>query len=247
MPIHLRGQPGDVAPYVLLPGDPNRARYIADTYLEGTKLYTEHRGMLGFTGSYRGVRVSVQTSMMGCPSAAIAVEELAMLGAKVVIRVGTCGGTSPKLNPADLVIAQAALARDGTTRQYLGEGNHAPISSFRIVRAAQDAARTANVPHTVGVIASDDAFYAVTPEEARGLYDTRGVLGLEMEASAVFTVATLRGLEAGCLLTVSNYIGDESLVPDAVLKNGVDRMVRVALETILTLESERPLSATTQP
>jgi purine-nucleoside phosphorylase len=241
MPIHLRAQPGDVAPYVLLPGDPNRAKYIAETYLEGARLYTEHRGMLGFTGSYRGVRVSVQTSMMGCPSAAIAVEELAMLGAKVVIRVGTCGGTSPKLNPADLVIAQAALARDGTTRQYLGEGNHAPIASYRIVRAAEDAARKLDLPHTVGLVASDDAFYGVTAGEARGLYDTRGVLGLEMEASAVFTVATLRGLEAGCLLTVSNYIGDEALVPDEVLKRGVDRMVQTALETVVTLESDRPL------
>ena len=241
MPIHVRGQPGDVAPYVLLPGDPNRAKYIAEHYLEGAKLYTEHRGMLGFTGKYKGVRVSVQTSMMGCPSAAIAVEELAMLGAKVVIRVGTCGGTSPNLNPADLVIVQAALARDGTTRQYLGEGNHAPIATFRIVRAAEDVAKELNLPHTVGLIASDDAFYAVTPQEARGLYDSRGVLGLEMEASAVFTVATLRGLEAACLLTVSNYIGDEALVPDEVLKNGVDAMVKTALETILKLEAQRPL------
>jgi purine-nucleoside phosphorylase len=240
MPIHIRGQPGDVAPYVLLPGDPNRAKYIAEHFLQDAKLYTQHRGMLGYTGTYGGVRVSVQTSMMGCPSAAITVEELAMLGAKVIIRVGTCGGTSPKLNPADLVITQAALARDGTTRQYLGEGNHTPIGSFRIVRAAEDAARAAQIPHTVGLIASDDAFYGVTPQEARGLYDTRGVLGLEMEASAVFTVATLRGMEAGCLLTVSNYIGDETLVPDEVLKNGVDKMVRVALETILTLERERP-------
>jgi purine-nucleoside phosphorylase len=242
MPIHLRGQPGDVAPYVLLPGDPNRAKYIAENFLEDAKLYTQHRGMLGYTGMHKGVRVSVQTSMMGCPSAAIAVEELAMLGAKVIIRVGTCGGTSPNLKPADLVIAQAALARDGTTRQYLGEGNHTPISAFRIVRAAEEAARAAALPHTVGLIASDDAFYGVTPQEARGLYDTRGVLGLEMEASAVFTVATLRGLEAGCLLTVSNYIGDETLVPDEVLKTGVDRMVGVALETVLTLERERPLT-----
>jgi purine-nucleoside phosphorylase len=237
MPIHLRGQPGDVAPYVLLPGDPNRAKYIAQHFLEDARLYTEHRGMLGFTGHYQGVRVSVQTTMMGCPSAAITVEELAMLGAKVVIRVGTCGGTSPKLQPADLVIAQAALARDGTTRQYLGEGNHTPIASHRIVRAAEDAAIELNLSHTVGLIASDDAFYGVTPQEARGLYDTRGVLGLEMEASAVFTVATLRGLEAGCLVSVSNYIGDETLAPDDVLKRGVDNMIRTALEAILKLEA----------
>jgi purine-nucleoside phosphorylase len=236
MPIHLRGQPGDVAPYVLLPGDPNRAKYIASTFLENSRLYTEHRGMLGFTGTYKGIRVSVQTSMMGCPSAAIACEEL-------IIRVGTCGGVSPNLKPADLVIAQASLARDGTTRQYMGEGNHTPIATFRIVRAAEDAAREANLPHAVGLIASDDSFYSVTAEEARGLFTTRGVLGLEMEASAVFTVAHLRGMEAACLATVSNYIGDESLVSDEVLKRGVDNMVLVALETIVKLEAEKPLSA----
>ena len=170
-----------------------------------------------------------------------ACEELHMLEAKVLIRVGTCGGTSPNLDPADLLIAQASLARDGTTKQYMGEGNHTPIASWRVSRAAQDAARALKVPHVVGLISSDDSFYSVTSEEARGLFTTRGVLGIEMEASAVFTVATLRGMEAGCLTTVSNYIGDESMVPDEVLKMGVDNMVRTALETILILEAERPL------
>jgi purine-nucleoside phosphorylase len=241
MPMHVKGTLGEVAPYVLLPGDPKRAKYIADTFLEGAKQYTDHRGMLGFTGTYKGVRVSVQTTGMGCPSAAIVCEELFMLEAKVLIRVGTCGGTSPNLDPADLVIAQASLARDGTTRQYMGEGNHTPIASWRVARAAQDAARALKVPHAVGLISSDDSFYSVTSEEARGLFTSRGVLGIEMEASAVFTVATLRGMEAGCLTTVSNYIGDEAMVPDEVLKMGVDNMVRTALEAVLILEAERPL------
>jgi purine-nucleoside phosphorylase len=240
--MHVKGTIGEVAPYVLLPGDPKRAKYIADTFLENPKQYTDHRGMLGFTGMYKGVRVSVQTTGMGCPSAAIVCEELFMLEAKVLIRVGTCGGTSPNLDPADLVIAQAALARDGTTRQYMGEGNHTPIASWRVARAAQDAGRALNVPHAVGMISSDDSFYSVTSEEARGLFTSRGVLGIEMEASAVFTVSTLRGMEAGCLTTVSNYIGDESMVPDEVLKMGVDNMVRTALEAVLILEAERPLS-----
>lgn len=243
MPIHVRGQPGDVAPYVLLPGDPNRARYIAQTYLENPVLYTEHRGMLGYTGIYKGLRVSVQTTGMGCPSASIVAEELAMLGAKVLVRVGTCGGTSPDLKPADLVIAQASLARDGTTRQYVGEGNHTPIGTYRIIRAADDAARAAGVPYQVGLIVTDDSFYALSREQARGLYTERGVIGVEMEASAIFTVAHLRGLEAACLTTVSNYIGDESLVPDEVLKRGVDNMITVALETCLALEAEKNLGS----
>jgi purine-nucleoside phosphorylase len=241
MPIHVRGQPGDVAPYVLLPGDPNRAKYIAQTFLENAVLYTEHRGMLGYTGTYKGLRISVQTTGMGCPSASIVAEELAMLGAKVLVRVGTCGGTSPDVKPADLVIAQASLARDGTTRQYMGEGNHTPIASYRIVRAADDAAKAAHVPYHVGLIVTDDSFYALSSDAARDLYTTRGVIGIEMEASAIFTVAHLRGMEAACLATVSNYIGDESLVPDEVLKHGVDNMITVALETCLTLEAEQHL------
>lgn len=238
MPIHLRGQPGDVAPYVLLPGDPNRAKYIAQTFFENPVLYTEHRGMLGYTGTYKGLRVSVQTTGMGCPSASIVAEELGMLGAKVLVRVGTCGGTSPDVKPADLLIAQASLARDGTTRQYLGEGNHTPIATYRIIRAADDAARAAKVPYHVGLIATDDSFYALSPEQARALYVDRGVIGIEMEASAIFTVAHLRGMEAACLATVSNYIGDETLVPDEVLKRGVDDMITVALETCLRLEAK---------
>ncbi len=241
MPIHLRAEPSDVASYVLLPGDPNRAKFVAETYLEDAKLYTEHRGMLGFTGTYKGIRVSVQTTMMGCPSAAITVEELAMLGAKLVIRIGTCGGTSPNLNPTDLVIAQAALARDGTTQQYLGEGNHCPIADYRVIRALEQAATAKKAVHTVGLIASDDAFYGVTAEEARGLYDTRGVLGLEMESSAVFTVARLRGLESGAIVAVSNYIGDENLVADDVLKRGVSTMIETALEAIVLLDAQKKL------
>jgi purine-nucleoside phosphorylase len=242
MPIHVHAEPGEVAPYVLLPGDPNRATYIAQTFLDNPVRYTEYRCMFGYTGFYQGLRVSVQTTGMGCPSAAIITEELAMLGAKVLIRVGTTGGTSPNVNPADLLIAQATLARDGTTRQYLGVGNHTPVASYRIVRAADDIAGAANIPRHVGLIASDDAFYAVTPEEARGLFTSRGVLGIEMEASAIFTVAHLRGMEAACLATVSNYIGDESFVPDEVLKTGVDNMIRTALETCLKLEAEHPIS-----
>lgn len=241
MPIHLKAQPGEVAPYVLLPGDPGRARYIAETFLENASLYTEHRGLLGFTGAYKGVPVSVQTTGMGCPSAAIVAEELAMLGAKVLLRVGTCGGTGEGVRPADLVIAQAALAADGTTRQYLGDGPHVPLPSFRLVRAAADAARGAGVPHHVGLIASEDSFYAPGPDHAQRMRE-RGVLGIEMEASAVFTVATLRGLEAGCLVTVSNHIGDSELVPDEVLKAGVDAMIGVALQTLVALEGERPLA-----
>ncbi|WP_216327305.1 purine-nucleoside phosphorylase [Deinococcus aestuarii] len=232
--IHVRARPGDVAEFVLLPGDPNRARRIAEEYLEGATLYTEHRQLLGFTGTYRGVRVSVQTTGMGCPSAAIVTEELARLGARTLIRVGTLGGATPAVKPADLVVATAAVPNDGTTRQLLGGAPYAPAASFEVVEAAVRAAREHGVPHHVGLVMTEDAFYASTPEHAR-LWASRGVLGFEMEASAIFLVAAQRGLRAGCLTACSNDIGDPQLVPDDVLAGGVDRMIRVALDAIVTL------------
>ncbi|SMB94546.1 purine-nucleoside phosphorylase [Deinococcus hopiensis] len=232
--IHVRAQAGDVAEYVLLPGDPHRARHIAQTYLEDATLYAEHRQLLGFTGTYQGVPVSVQTTGMGCPSAAIVAEELARLGAKTLIRVGTLGGAAPRVRPADLVIATAAVPNDGTTRQLLGGAPYAPAASFEVVEASVQAARAAGVAHHAGLVMTEDAFYASTPEHAR-LWASRGVLGFEMEASAIFLVAAQHGLRAGCLTTCSNDIGDPQLVPEEVLANGVDRMVRVALEAVVRL------------
>lgn len=233
--IHVRAQNGDVAPYVLLPGDPGRARRIAETYLHNPVLYTEHRGLLGFTGTYQGVRVSVQTTGMGCPSASIVAEELVRLGATHLLRVGTCGAATPALKPADLVIAQAAVPNDGTTRQYLGGAPYAPTASFDLVEAGVQAARALGLPHHVGLIMTEDAFYASTPEHARK-WASFGVLAFEMEASALFLVAAMRGVKAGCLATVSNDIGDPQLVQDEVLARGVDQMVRAALESFVRVD-----------
>ncbi|MFC4455567.1 purine-nucleoside phosphorylase [Deinococcus sonorensis] len=234
--IHVRAAPGAVAPYVLLPGDPNRAHHIAQTYLEGASEYTRHRQLLGYTGTYRGVPVSVQATGMGCPSAAIVTEELIRLGARTLIRVGTLGGATPRLQAADLVIAQAAVPNDGTTRQLLQGAPYAPTASFEVVEAAVQAAREAGVTHHVGLVMTEDAFYASTPEHARR-WAGYGVLGFEMEASAIFLVAAMHGVRAGCLATVSNDIGDPQLVPEAVLAEGVDRMVRVALEALVRLHA----------
>lgn len=232
--IHVRAKPGDVAPYVLLPGDPGRARFIAETYLEDVRPYTSHRGLLGFTGTYQSVPISVQTTGMGCPSASIVAEELVRLGATHLLRVGTCGAATPRLAPADLVIAMASVPNDGTTRQFLGGAPYAPTASFELVEASVAAARTLNVPHHVGLVMTEDAFYASTPQHARH-WASYGVLGFEMEASALFLVAAMRGVKAGCLVTVSNDIGDPQLVPDEVLAHGVDAMTRTALETFVRI------------
>ncbi len=240
MPIHVKAEPGDVAPYVLLPGDPNRATYIAETFLENPVLYTDYRQMFGYTGVYKGLRVSVQTTGMGCPTTAIVLEELIQVGAKVVIRVGTCGSLKPELEPTDLVIAQGSLPFDGTTRTYLGDGPIVPIPSWRVLRASVDAAEREGIKHHVALLASSDNYYA-TPwlREERV---KRGAWAVEMEASAIFTIAMLRGIEAGCVCTVSNYVGDRSHQPEDVLRKGIDDMTLVALETCVALEADRAQS-----
>ncbi|MEX1254476.1 MAG: purine-nucleoside phosphorylase [Dehalococcoidia bacterium] len=232
-PIHIRGQAGDVARIVLLPGDPGRATRVAER-LDGARCYNEFRGLLGYTGAYKGVPVSVQTTGMGAPSAAIVVEELALLGAKTVVRIGTCGGAGPDVRPTDLIVATAACPIEGTTRLYVDGDPYAPAASFRVVRALVDAAERLGARHHVGLVATEDALYAVTPEW-RERWAARGVLAQEMEASAVFTVAALRGLGAGCLLVASNSAGQHERLPDSELEDAIDRMIDVALAAAAAL------------
>ncbi len=211
---------------MLLPGDPGRARRVAER-LDGARCYNEYRGLLGYTGTYKDIPVSVQTTGMGAPSAAIVVEELAMLGAQVLIRIGTCGGTRDDIRATDLIVATSVCAFDGTTRQYMGDG-YEPNATDRVVRALIDAAERAGARYHVGSVATEDALYAVTPGVAQELA-ARGVLAQEMEASAIFTVAALRGLEAGCLLTVSNAAGQHERLSDEDLLPAIDRMIDLAL------------------
>lgn len=229
-PIHLRAKGGDVAPSVLLVGDPGRAKRVADL-LDSVRCYNEFRGLLGYTGTYNGVEVSVQTTGMGCPSAAIVCEELTMLGARTLIRLGTCGALQPYMYATDLVIATAACPLDGTTRAYLGGDAYAPAATFAVVRALVDAAQREGVRHHVGVIATEDALYAVRDDWTER-WQARGVLAQEMEASAIFTVAALRGLEAGCIAVASNAAGQHERLPDAELQPAIDAMIRVGLGAV---------------
>ena len=228
--LHLHAEPGDVAPFVLLPGDPNRAKLIAETFFGSPHRYTDHRGLWGYTGTYQGLRVSVQTTGMGCPSLAIVTEELVRLGAKTLLRVGTAGIIAETVAPGDLVVANASVPRDGTTRMYLGGDAYAPSASFSVTRALAEAAPEAHV----GLIQTEDAFYATGPEDVPKLAE-RGVLALEMEASALFLLGKLRGVETGCILVASNRIGDAQLIDPAFLHAQVLAMTETALEACLTL------------
>jgi len=232
--IHLRAEEGDYAPLVLLPGDPNRARRISERFDAGSvRQVNDHRGLFGFTGTYRGVPVSAQTSGMGTPSLSIVVEELLRLGARRLIRVGTCGGIAEGLRTGDLVIATAACPVDGATNTYLHGEPYAPAADFDLTRDLVDAAAAAGVEAQTGLIASVDVFYNTDDDYAKRWRD-RGVLAFEMEASALFFLAARAGVQAACALTVSDVLSEdvtteESYLPLEELDRAIDRMIDVAL------------------
>jgi DeoD family purine-nucleoside phosphorylase len=234
-PVHVRAEPGDFAESVLLPGDPLRAQYIAETFFEGAELVTDERGMLGYTGTYKGKPVSVQATGMGCPSAAIVTEELIELGARNLIRVGTCGGYSRELRLGDLVVATSAAPQDGTVSSITRGVPYAPAAHFDVVHAAHHAAESAGRRTFVGQVVTSDLFYDPTEDPAR-FWGDLGVLAVEMEAAAIFTIAAMHGVRAGCLLTVSDTIGAEIVrISDQQLRNSVDNMITLALDTLNAL------------
>ena len=239
MPIHLRAERGDYADAVLLPGDPLRAKYIADTYLEGAKQVNSERGLLGYTGTYEGKAVSVQGTGMGCPGATIVFEELIQLGCTKLMRVGTCGGLQPHHALGDLIVALTAVPADSTSMHLVDNEPHCPTASWELIHGAVHAAKEMGQPMHVGPIVSSDLFY--NPNEGQyERWSQRGVLAVEMEASALFTVAALggigkvSGIHAGCLLTVSDIVveGVFTRISDDELRAAVDRMTRVALATV---------------
>lgn len=235
-PVHVRAEPGDFAESVLLPGDPRRAKYIADNFFDDARLVTEERGMLGYTGTYKGEPVSVQTTGMGCPSASIVTEELIQLGVKNLLRVGTCGGYHQDLQLGDLIVATAATPQDGTVSSITQGVPYAPAAHFDLVHAAHHAAESAGRRTFMGPIVSSDLFYDPEEDPAQ-MWSNLGVLAVEMEAAAIFTIAAMHGVKAGCLLTVSDTIGREAVVriEDSALKDAVDNMMALALDTLNAL------------
>jgi DeoD family purine-nucleoside phosphorylase len=240
--IHLRAEEGDYAPLVLLPGDPNRAKRVAEMFdggLEAAKLTNEHRGMLGYTGTYKGQPVSVQTSGMGTPSLSIVVEELLNLGVKRLVRVGTTGGIGRGVRTGDLVVATAAAPVDGATSTYLHGEPYAPAADFELTRALVDVARAKGVQPHIGPIATVDVFYN-PDDDYVSKWRARGILSVEMEAAALFTLASRAwaagdDVRAACILTVSDTMSEGESIGDSYmsledLEKATDRMIEVALE-----------------
>lgn len=233
MPIHLRAEPGDYAEACLLPGDPLRARYIAETFLEDARQVNGERALLGYTGIFAGRPVSVQATGMGCPSAAIVAEELVQLGVRRLLRVGTCGGLQADMQLGELVVALSATPADPTALTYTGGEPHAPTASWELVHAAVHAAKDLGKKVRVGPVVSSNVFY--DPDGGRAQrWSDRGILAVEMEAAVLFTLGALRGVETGCLLTVSDVKvqGELVRISDEAMRQAVNEMTELALRTV---------------
>ena len=231
MPIHLRADPGDYAPNVLCPGDPRRAGYIAESFFDpGYRCVNEERGMLGFTGTFEGAPISVQSTGMGSPSSGIVFEELVMLGARRLIRVGTCGALDPRAKMGDTVIGIAATADDQTALRLAQMDSYAPAASFDLAELAVRLSREQGATVHVGPIVTSGLFYDPDPASfAR--WRRAGHIGVEMEAAMLYTIAAIHGIEALAIMTVSDLLeesGETTRISDDELKRGVDAMIRLA-------------------
>ncbi|MEV6306083.1 purine-nucleoside phosphorylase [Actinoplanes sp. NPDC051861] len=234
MSVHIGGKPGDIAERVLLPGDPMRAKWIAETFLEDAVCYTEVRGMLGFTGTWKGERVSVQGSGMGMPSASIYTHELINeYNVKSVIRIGSCGALAMDLNLGDVVAAIGSATDSNMNRaRFDGLIDYAPVADFGLLRTAVDVAEAHGVPIRVGPILAADAFYTDRPDLYDSLADY-GVLAVEMESAAIYTIAARYGAKALTILTVSDHIKRGEAMDSAQRERGFSNMARIGLDTAI--------------
>lgn len=231
MSTHIAAEPGQIAPVVLFPGDPLRAKWIAETFLEDAELYTETRGMLGFTGTWNGHRISVQGSGMGQPSMAIYANELFdSYGVETVVRVGSCGALTEKLNLRDLIIANGACTDSGVNRIRFHGQDYAPVADFGLLRAAVDASESEALESAVhvGLLFSSDQFYSTRPELTDPLVQ-HGVLGVEMETSGLYTLAAYYGRRALSICTVSDHIVTGEATTAQEREQTFGDMVRIAL------------------
>ena len=235
MSTHIGAAPGDIAPTVLMPGDPLRAKWIAETFLDDARCYSQVRGMYGYTGTWRGQPVSVQGSGMGQPSLAIYAHELFReYGVRTMIRVGSCGALTEKLAVRDIVLASGACTDSSMNRVRFEGLDYAPVADFGLLRAAYDTAHGLDLAPDVhvGLIFSSDSFYSPRPDLVSRMTEY-GVLAVEMEAAALYTLAAKYGARALTVCTVSDHIvtGEETTAQEREQTFG--SMVEIALGAVL--------------
>lgn len=233
MTIHIGAKPGDIAETVLMPGDPYRAKWAAETFLESPKLVNQVRGMLGFTGTYKGAPVTIHGSGMGMPSLSIYANELIRdYGAKTLIRIGSCGGMQPQVKLRDIIIAMTASSLSTPSSGMFKELNFAPCADYGLLSAAVAEARGKDVGLHVGGIYSSDVFYDERPDLNEQMV-RHGILGVEMEAAELYNLAARYGVRALAVLTVSDHLQTGEALPSDQREKSFGDMVEIALNAAL--------------
>ncbi|MDB5589035.1 MAG: deoD [Devosia sp.] len=231
MTPHNHAKPGDYAPAVLLPGDPLRAKWIAETFFEAPKLVNSVRNCLGYTGTWKGKPVSVQASGMGQPSLAIYVHELInVYGVQSLIRVGTCGGLNAKVKVRDLILAQGASTDSSIVKGRFGAFNFAPIADFGLLRSAADKAEAAGLRFHAGNLLSSDIFYHADGFAGYDKLPEHGVLGVEMEAAVLYTLAARFGVKALAICTMTDCLITHAEISADERQSSLTEMVELALD-----------------
>ncbi len=230
MTIHIGARPGEIAETVLLPGDPYRAKWAAETFLTNAKCVNEVRGMLGFTGTWNGHSVTIHGSGMGMPSLSIYANELIRdYGAKTLIRIGSCGAMQDNVNLRDVILAMTSSTLSTPSRGIFRELNFAPCANWELLRAATMVAEKKGTPFHVGGIYSSDVFYDERPDLTEQM-TRHGILGVEMEAAELYTLAARHGRRALAVLTVSDHLLTGDALPSADREKSFGDMVEIALE-----------------
>lgn len=240
MSVHIGAKKGEIAETILLPGDPLRAKYIAETYLEDVIQYNNVRGMLGFTGTYKGERISVQGTGMGIPSISIYVNELiSEYGVKNLIRVGTCGALQEDVNVRDVILAQASATDSQMNRLVFDHIDYSPIADFELLKSAYEIGVEKGLDIRVGNIFTSDNFYRENAEHVHSLLAKYNVLAVEMETTALYTLAAKFGCRALSILTVSDHIitGEETTAEER--QTTFHEMMEIALETAIKSSRRR--------
>ncbi|ANU17281.1 purine-nucleoside phosphorylase [Planococcus sp. CP5-4] len=232
MSVHINAKKGDIADTILLPGDPLRAKYIAETFLEDVTLYNEVRNMFGYTGTYKGKRISVQGTGMGVPSISIYVTELMQeYDVQKLIRVGTCGSIHKDVKVRDVILAQAA-STDSKMNDIIFNGiTYAPIADFGLLQKAYAAGQEKGLNLRVGNVFTEDVFYNEHAEHEK--WAQYGILGLEMESSALYTLAAKFGRKALSILTVSDHLLTGEVTSAEERQTTFNDMIVVALDAAI--------------
>lgn len=231
MSFHIEAKQGEIAEFVLLPGDPLRAKYISEKFLENSICYNKVRGMYGYTGYYKGKKISVQGTGMGIPSISIYVNELINdYGANTLLRLGTCGAANPKINPGDIVFALAASSNSSLNNIFFEGASFAPCADFDLLRKAWEIANNKNINAFAGNVLTSDIFYNVDNEKYWEKWAKYGILALEMEAAGLYTIAARYNAKALALLTVSDSCFVQNQLDSLQKEKNLNDMIEIALE-----------------